>query len=126
MATATAYLQNTADLTYPKSATLPELTQINSARLLAIHALNDILCHKLSPNLMKVLQEIELPLLWILADMEHHGVLIDTHLLKQHKTVLDKRIKTLEDEITQLAGHEFNVNSPKQLQVVLVSLCSCR
>ncbi|HCA89934.1 MAG: DNA polymerase I [Legionellaceae bacterium] len=116
---ATAYLQNTADLTYPKSATLPELTQINSARLLAIHALNDILCHKLSPNLMKVLQEIELPLLWILADMEHHGVLIDTHLLKQHKTVLDKRIKTLEDEITQLAGHEFNVNSPKQLQVVL-------
>ncbi len=70
-------------------------------------------------NFVKVLNQIEMPLMPVLARMEMHGVLIDADMLKKHSKELEKRIKELEKEAFTLAGHEFNLGSPKQLQTIL-------
>lgn len=79
--------------------------------------------HKLYPMLdealRKVLQEIEIPLLTVLAEMERRGVLIDPQTLEQHGVRLKERMRLLEEEALQLAGKPFNLNSPKQLQEIL-------
>jgi DNA polymerase-1 len=69
--------------------------------------------------LKKVLHEIEVPLITVLADMELNGVLIDAITLEQHGRRLKERIKILEEEAIQLAGRPFNLSSPKQLQEIL-------
>lgn len=73
----------------------------------------------LNEPLQQVFQDIEMPLLTILADMERQGVLIDPIRLKQHGKRLKERIHSLEKEAIQLAGKSFNLNSPKQLQEIL-------
>ncbi len=62
---------------------------------------------------------IELPLITVLADMEYHGFKIDKEGLHEYGVVLSTRIKTLEKTIYMLAGEEFNINSPKQLGNIL-------
>lgn len=69
--------------------------------------------------LKSVLNDIEMPLVKVLADMERLGVLIDPIILKQHGDRLKERIHLLESEALQLAGRPFNLNSPKQLQEIL-------
>ncbi len=69
--------------------------------------------------LQNVFHSIEVPLITVLADMERHGVLIDTARLQQHGARLKERISALEHEAIQLAGRSFNLNSPKQLQEIL-------
>ena len=64
-------------------------------------------------------QEIELPLTFILADMEFNGMAVDADVLVEMGVSLDDRIKKLETEIHDLAGSTFNIGSPKQLGVVL-------
>lgn len=73
------------------------------------------------PGLMSVLEEIEIPLIPVLARMERHGVLIDVAMLKNQSVELEKRLYELDQEITLLAGGRFNLNSPKQLQEILFS-----
>lgn len=63
--------------------------------------------------------DLELPLASILAKMEHTGVQIDIERLKKMGEELSERIKKIEAEIFELAGEKFNVNSPKQLGVIL-------
>lgn len=79
--------------------------------------------HKLFPlipeSVHSVFNNIEMPLVTVLADMERLGVLIDPITLKHHGERLKERIKTLEDEALHLAGKPFNLNSPKQLQEIL-------
>ncbi|HAU1190944.1 TPA: DNA polymerase I [Legionella pneumophila] len=79
--------------------------------------------HKLYPmldeSLRKVLHDIEMPLVTVLADMEMHGVLIDPIILEKHGSRLKEQMKSLENEAVQLAGKAFNLNSPKQLQEIL-------
>ncbi|HBC0467187.1 TPA: DNA polymerase I [Legionella pneumophila] len=79
--------------------------------------------HKLYPMLdealRKVLHDIEMPLVTVLADMEMHGVLIDPIILEKHGSRLKEQMKSLENEAIQLAGRAFNLNSPKQLQEIL-------
>ncbi|HAT6978702.1 TPA: DNA polymerase I [Legionella pneumophila] len=79
--------------------------------------------HKLYPMLdealRKVLHDIEMPLVTVLADMEMHGVLIDPIILEKHGSRLKEQMKSLENEAVQLAGRAFNLNSPKQLQEIL-------
>ena len=83
--------------------------------------------HKLWPlikkekNLKKVFEQIEMPIVPILMQMEMHGVLIDTGMLRAQSIELNQRIEELEREAHKLAGHEFNLSSPKQLQTVLYS-----
>ncbi len=67
----------------------------------------------------KLLKELEMPLALILAEMEHQGVLVDVDHLKKMGDDLKERLATLEKEVYELAGKEFNLNSPKQLGPVL-------
>jgi DNA polymerase-1 len=70
-------------------------------------------------NLMNVYRDIEVPLAPVLARMEQSGIFINTDALFEISEKLDCRIKQLEKEIYKEAGEEFNINSPKQLQVIL-------
>ena len=81
--------------------------------------LHETLYPKLNNTLKEVLEKIEMPLVPILADIERHGVLIDTQQLEAHGIALNARIHTLTEEAYTLAGQTFNLNSPKQLQDIL-------
>jgi len=63
--------------------------------------------------------EIEMPLVRVLADMETCGIKVDEQALKAYGTMLGEKIMLLQASIYALAGAEFNINSPKQLGVVL-------
>ena len=71
------------------------------------------------PRLLKVYEEIEIPLVPILAKMEQRGVLIDIDELRRQSQQLGKRMVELQKQAYASAGHEFNMDSPKQLQAVL-------
>ena len=64
-------------------------------------------------------EDIERPLLFVLADMETAGIIADARALKEYGDQLSGRIIQLEQEIYAGAGEEFNINSPKQLGVIL-------
>ncbi|MFM8453456.1 MAG: DNA polymerase I [Gammaproteobacteria bacterium] len=66
-----------------------------------------------------VLENIEMPLLSVLQNMESHGILIDTLALNQQSEALGQTLETLEKRAYDLAGMAFNMNSPKQLGFVL-------
>jgi DNA polymerase I len=70
-------------------------------------------------GLTKLYEEIDLPLVPVLARMELAGVKIDTAALTQMSTELEREISVKEKEIHQIAGVEFNVGSPRQLGDVL-------
>ncbi|MDO3695619.1 DNA polymerase I [Wenyingzhuangia sp. chi5] len=70
-------------------------------------------------NLEKLYDEIELPLLRVLAKMELTGINLDVPYLKELSDVLTTDIAVLEKDIYTLAGEEFNIASPKQLGIVL-------
>ena len=70
-------------------------------------------------SLRQVFDEIELPLLRVLAQMEYHGVCLDVDLLYEQSEALGQQLATLRDQAHQLAGETFNLNSPKQLQHIL-------
>ncbi len=67
----------------------------------------------------KIFETIEMPLVSVLSRIERNGVLIDARMLHQQSLVLAERITALEKESFQVAGEEFNMNSPKQLQAIL-------
>lgn len=71
------------------------------------------------PTLRGVYQDIEIPLVPVLAEMERRGVLIDGAALRAQSQQLGKRMLELQQQAYALAGHEFNLDSPKQLQAVL-------
>ncbi|MCT4613301.1 MAG: DNA polymerase I [Marinifilaceae bacterium] len=70
-------------------------------------------------ELDKIYTDIELPLVFVLAEMESNGVKLDTKELKQNSEELKNKIHNLEKDIIELADCEFNVGSPKQLGEVL-------
>ena len=70
-------------------------------------------------KMVKIYERIERPLLRVLQMMECDGIKIDAGVLKTLSDDFDKRIFTLGEEIHQLAGHDFNIGSPKQLGEVL-------
>ena len=70
-------------------------------------------------GLEPLFHNIEMPLVAILAEMEDHGVLLDTQLLAGLSTDFASRLAELEKRIFDLAGGPFNINSPKQMGEVL-------
>ncbi|WP_379965503.1 DNA polymerase I [Ectobacillus sp. sgz5001026] len=70
-------------------------------------------------NQYDLLTDLELPLSIVLADMEYTGVHVDSSRLRDMGEELSKKLKQMETDIHQLAGAEFNINSPKQLGVIL-------
>lgn len=74
---------------------------------------------RLKDETLKLYEELELPLIEVLADMEMTGVRVDREHLAKLSRQLNKDLKKLENEIYALAGEPFNINSPKQLGVIL-------
>ncbi len=69
--------------------------------------------------MFRLFNEIEMPLVFTLYDMEQAGVKVEGEELKRYGEELGARIIELEKEIYEMAGEEFNINSPKQLGVIL-------
>jgi DNA polymerase-1 len=69
-------------------------------------------------SLRSVYEEIEVPLVSVLSRVERNGVLLNSTLLKEQSADLEKRLELLKEEAWSLAGEEFNLGSPKQLQEI--------
>ncbi|HJM27879.1 MAG: DNA polymerase I [Acidimicrobiales bacterium] len=140
-----AYLLNPAEADYP----LPDLTMQYAGRNFTIdevaeegqlnldgdpeavemESAQEALCASVLANPLKVAikeqglenlnEEIEIPLIGVLAEMEYLGIQIDVKRLTELRDELQNEVGKIREIIHELAGEEFNVNSTKQLQVVL-------
>ena len=70
-------------------------------------------------NLLEIASDIEYPLVEVLAEMEHTGIRVDTDVLDSISERLAGELEELEEKIFELAGEEFNINSPQQLGEIL-------
>ncbi|SEA49811.1 DNA polymerase I [Thalassobacillus cyri] len=85
-----------------------------------LYKLKDIVEEQLKQNTqLELYKELEMPLALILGKMEHLGVQVDVDRLKQMGEELQGRLKEIEDQVYELAGEKFNLNSPKQLGPIL-------
>ena len=71
------------------------------------------------PSLQSIYQDLELPVMLVLREMENHGALLDIAILRSQSKSLGTRLEELESEAQTLAGRPFNLASPKQLQEIL-------
>ena len=108
--------------------TFAEAAFINAPELARYTCLNAYVCGNAyevlmkeldAKNMSKLYTDIEMPLLFVLYDMEKEGIIVDKEALKIYGDELSVRIKELEKSIYTHAGHEFNINSPKQLGEIL-------
>ncbi|MEI3507206.1 MAG: DNA polymerase I [Anaerotignum faecicola] len=75
---------------------------------------------RLAENEQKSLfYDMEMPLIYVLADMEKYGIKVDKAALLAYQKRLGESLDGMEEEIYALAGEKFNINSPKQLGVIL-------
>ncbi len=83
--------------------------------------LHQVLWPKLQaePGLQKIFDEIEIPLVPVLSQIERNGVLVDTEMLAKQSEQLAGRMQEIEKECYDLADEEFNLASPKQIQAIL-------
>lgn len=87
---------------------------------LAMQELREKLEKELIENQQEELfRELEMPLSLILADMEYTGIKVDVERLKKQGQEINQRLNEIEGRIHDLAGESFNINSPKQLGVIL-------
>ncbi len=70
-------------------------------------------------GMTELYENAELPLVTVLAELENEGVRVDASVLREQGEETDAKIESLKKDIFALAGHEFNINSPKQLSSVL-------
>ena len=70
-------------------------------------------------KLFNYFKSIEIDLLPVLIDMQFNGIFIDKDYLENRSNEIGKKIESLESEIIDLAGEEFNLNSSQQLAVIL-------
>jgi DNA polymerase-1 len=98
------YAAEDADITFQLKAAIEERFKKNYSQKEKINFL---------------LENIEFPLIKVLADMERAGIKIDTQSLLESSEILDKESKQLEFQIYAQAGEPFNIGSPKQLGVIL-------
>lgn len=71
------------------------------------------------PTVKKLADEIEFPSIFLLAKIEHRGILLDSEYLHDMSKKFDMRIREFEQKIYELAGQEFNISSPSQLADIL-------
>lgn len=112
----------------PQSTKNADLRAVPIERLSYYAAEDAALTHRLyklfAPQLEErtqtsLFEEVEMPLIPVLAAMEQEGVRLDTHVLAEQSQKLNTKLLDIEHEIYALAGHEFNVNSTKQVGEVL-------
>lgn len=103
------YLKKTVVETEGPARVVPVLAELYEPLLLELRA----------KDLEKLFRDIEIPLALVLSRMETEGVCLDVALLENLSREAGKRIDALVKDLYRLAGEEFNLNSPKQLSVVL-------
>ncbi|MEN1759732.1 DNA polymerase I [Anoxynatronum sibiricum] len=103
-------------------------TELDMEAMVAYLVQRTALIHRLTPELKRQLQElemlslyesVEMPLAFVLAEMESEGIELDAALLKDFEITYAKRIDDLIKQVHEVAGTEFNLNSTKQLGEVL-------
>ena len=107
-----------AEITFADAVKLNQLPSNGSA--INLITLKEIYVGKLIQSLqLKLYSDIELPLVKVLFDMEKTGIKIDVEQIKQLSEVYHAELDELTAKIYEIAGDEFNINSPKQLQQIL-------
>lgn len=86
---------------------------------ICIKAYDELLTRIQSENMLSLYMQIELPLTFVLDSMEKEGIKAEKKALKEYGDNLTESIERLEKNIYAMAGEEFNINSPKQLGVIL-------
>ena len=82
--------------------------------------LKDYLLEELKvTGLLNLYLNVEIPLIGVLAKMEYEGVYVDTKALDELSNELNGKLNLLEKKIYELSGEEFNINSPKQMGIIL-------
>nr|WP_068129319.1 DNA polymerase I [Nosocomiicoccus ampullae] len=103
-----------------KNPTIEETKDFTEKKALAIHHALPLLEQKLKDDdMFTIWKELEIPLSKVLSEMEIKGITVDINTLKEMETELEERLDHLKSKIYEIAGEEFNINSPKQLGVVL-------
>ena len=67
----------------------------------------------------QLFEDIEMPLMPVLADMEYNGVTIDTNVLKDISVLFNERLKNYEKQVHDISGRDFNISSPRQVGEIL-------
>lgn len=120
------YLPSTEEIF--DTAKLPDLSAVSDElagcyagnMAYAVYRVREIMEQRLeAEGMSRLYQEIEIPLAFTLADMEEAGIRVEAEELKAYGERLQVRIGELEEKIYQEAGETFNINSPKQLGVIL-------
>lgn len=102
-----------------------KFTQYAGGLIQTIYDCYEKLTDALSQTAMKELyDEIEMPLTYVLYAMEKEGVIVQKEELKHYGGQLAERIAVVEQRIYDTVGEKFNINSPKQLGVILFEKCS--
>ncbi|MGN0559755.1 MAG: DNA polymerase I [Candidatus Fimenecus sp.] len=127
--TLAAYLLNPSAKEYDLHRLLQEYSPVTNTAETEEELLSDCanlhsLCDKLTVRLeqneqLSLLETIEIPLAEVLASMEQIGVLVDKAGIERFNEMLTGKIAELQSRIYNLAGEEFNINSPKQLGEIL-------
>ena len=104
-----------------KFAQLPQTDLITYAQdnAFSIYKLTQFWLKDLSPEELKLHDEVELPLTHILAQMEYDGVALDVDYMSELSEYMTQKAEDLQAKIYEIAGEEFNINSPKQVGEVL-------
>ena len=84
-----------------------------------IYETHDELLNRLSSEDITLYKDIELPLVYVLTDMELTGMKVDPSILESMKEEINIKIELLKKDIYNMAGEEFNINSPRQLADIL-------
>lgn len=125
-----AYLANPSSSSYEIPRLAAEYSAVvskiegDSYEFSELAAAHSAVCDSLTAELtrkeqLELLTTIEIPLAVVLGDMEMQGFLLDSEGLRAYGEDLQKRINTLQSQIYELVGYEFNLNSPKQLGIAL-------
>lgn len=96
-----------------------ELSDYTEDRAFVIYKLTEYWYENLSKEELKLHDEIELPVTFVLADMEYTGVSINTSYMQELSDYMTLGLKELEEKIYNVSGEPFNINSPKQVGEIL-------
>lgn len=104
-----------------KFSQLPQMDLISYAQdnAFSIYKLTQFWLKDLSPEELNLHDEVELPLTHILAQMEYDGVALDVDYMSELSEYMTQKAEDLQSKIYEIAGEEFNINSPKQVGEVL-------
>ncbi len=114
------YLEDYGSIKRPIDVGLDKLKEIIGTKAKFIYESKDDLISKIEEfGEVELFNNIEMPLVRVLADMELTGIKVDRDYLEEVKTELENSMITIEKEIYDLAGCEFNIMSPQQLADIL-------